>query len=368
MKDKILISLIATFVLLGCKKNRQDLNIIESSIDFNNDTISVVEQQGGNIFQPGSVYRSYFSAAGLAINGQYFFIGTQSKTDDDFGAADLQIIKTNAEFNWFDTQKLFRSNEAKLNSVSPTLIKVGNIYQFYYLRQESFREGNIYMMESDDQGETWKNERRISFVPGFNLLTNDRIAVLSSGRIIIPVSFTSNIDGNYNDQYIFCYYSDDKGKTWQKTGELKSRIPLMEPSVAEFGNGNLLMVIRSTLGRLLFARSFDNGMTWSTIEKSHLNSPSSTSALYRLQNGVLGLIWNNTAPYNHVHDRRPLSLSVSKDGGKSWSRPYNIGKTPDELYSSPGMFPSGNDWVIYFNYSTNAADYGIRAKKLTINF
>lgn len=353
----------------GCKKSTVvPSNIIDSSIDINNEETEIDEISVGGIFSPNSQYRAYFSSAATSVNGQYFFIGTRSANDGDFTYSDLVINKTNKGFDEIFEKRLFIMNSAGLNSVTPSLIHVGDALQFYYLRQESFSDAQIYMTESLDGGETWSNERKISFQAGFNGIINDRVVYLSSGRIIIPVAFTNNIDKGYNKQYVFCYYSDDKGLNWYKSKDIISNIPLMEPCVAETSNGQLLMVIRSKLGKLLFSRSSDNGGTWSIMEKSHLNSPSSTSAIYKIDNGVLALIWNNTAPYSHVFDRKPLSLSISKDQGKTWSIPYKIGNEPDEIYSSPGLFKSDANWVIHFNHSKNAADYGIRAKKINIKY
>lgn len=366
--NRITALLLLSCIFLSCKKDKPMLNIIESSVNFNAEDTNVEEIGHQNIFEPNAIYKSYFSAAALSLGNQFVFIGTQAPFDHDFAPADLQIKRTDFDFNQIEDQKLFRSNDAKLNSVTPSLIRDGDIYQFYYLRQESEADAQIYMMESRDSGKTWENERRISFLSGYNGLINDRVTVLSSGRIIIPVSFTTNITTRYDEQRIFCYYSDNKGSTWSKTNDLVSSTPLMEPSVAEYAKGMLLMVIRSRLGKLLFSRSLDNGITWSVIEKTQLNSPASTSAIYKIAPGILALIWNNAISSIHVLDRKPLSLSISRDNGETWSKPHQIGNLDGEIYSSPGMFKHSNEWVVYFNYSNNNSEYGIRAKKIKIKY
>lgn len=364
--NRITIFLVLISLLLSCKKNKLPPNIIESNIDFNAEDTDVEEIGRQNIFEPNARYKSYFSAAGLSLTNEFIFIGTQAPYDHDFAPADLQIKRTDFEFNQVKDQKLFRANDARLNSVTPSLIRVGDVCQFYYLRQESESDAQIYLIESHDGGETWENERKISFVPGYNGIINDRVTVLASGRIIIPVAFTTNIDSRYDEQFVFCYYSDNNGFTWSKSTELTSSTPLMEPSVAEYAPGKLLMVIRSRLGKLLLSRSVDNGITWSTIRRTHLNSPNSTSAVYKIAPGILALIWNNTISSVHVLDRKPLSLSISKDNGESWSRSYQLGNVDGEIYSSPGMFKHYDDWIVYFNYSNNNSEYGIRAKKIKI--
>jgi hypothetical protein len=367
MNRTALVSTVLVMLFTGCKKDKLPPNIIESSVDINNEQTIIEEIDQKDIFRPTSVYMSYFAAAAISIENQLIFIGTQSPYDHDMAYSDLQVKRTDLNFNEIGGQALFRSNDAKLNSITPALIRVGNLYQFYYLRQESANDAQIYLMESAD-GISWGNERRISLVEGFNGIINDRVQLLSTGRIIIPVSFTKSITSSYHEQYIFCYYSDDKGITWQKSQDLRSSIPLMEPSVAEYANGKLLMVIRSELGKLLFSRSLDNGLTWSAIEKSKINSPASTSALFKIDEGVLALIWNNTPPSVHVLDRKPLSLSLSRDEGLTWSIPYKIGDQDGEIYSSPGMFRNGDYWFVYFNYSAKAGEYGIRAKKIKIKY
>ncbi|MGY4383083.1 hypothetical protein ACVWYN_000102 [Pedobacter sp. UYP24] len=340
-------------------------NIVESVIDFNQTTIKVEEIRKADVFEPTATFKAYFSASAAFIDGKYVFVATESADDHDFSYADLQIKTFDMDFNLISAKERFLVNQAKLNSVVPSMIKVGNYYHFYYLRQESYSDARIYFMKSIDNGLTWTDEQRLSFVNGYNCIANDRVVILSSGRIIIPVAFTNDIDSNYDGQYVFCYYSDDQGKTWNKTQDIKSTTPLMEPSVAEFKKGQLLMVMRSKLGKLLFSKSYNNGINWTVIEKSKINTPVSTSALYRVDENKIALIWNNSPSYKHVFDRSPLSLSFSVDGGNSWSQPYEVDKNGSEIYSSQGLFYAGdNQWVLHYNYSPDAARYGIRAKLL----
>lgn len=362
------IYLLLCSALIACKKEKLPPNIIDSNIDISHDTISVTQIKVANIFEPSPGFLAYFSAAALPFNDKIAFVGTEAPYDHDFAPANLQIRKTDLDLNIISDKSLFKSNLAKYNSVTPSFINVKEKLQFYYLRQESWQESQIYLTESYDNGLTWPVDRKISFLEGVNGIINDRVIILSSGRIMIPVSYTNDIHNNYDGQIIFCYFSDDNGQTWSKSSELRTSTPLMEPSVAEYAPGKLLMVIRSGLGKLLFSRSTDNGISWSTIEKSKISAPASTSALFRMEEGILGMIWNHSESAIHVQDRKRLSLSVSKDGGNSWSVPYLIGNEEGEIYTSPGMFKHNGYWYVYFNYSAYVGEYGIRAKKLRISY
>ena len=74
-------------------------------------------------------------------------------------------------------------------------------------------------------------------------------------------------------------YSDDEGETWQpnENGEMfiitEPGGPFhaaYEPSVVEVTPGNLMMIVRTRLGRLFQAFSEDNGTTWSRLVPTQL--------------------------------------------------------------------------------------------------
>jgi len=341
--------------------------IVESDIDFNNIDVKFSLLDSSVFFLQSSYYRNYFAATGISLNeDSILIISSRARIDDEFGNTDfVSKIKSNSLLA--ATETLFKSNNAPQGLVTPSIIKVDGVIQFYYLKGYSYSDASIEFIESRDNGRTWSAEKKVSKIKGFNGLINDRVVRLTSGRIIVPVAYTKEILEKYDEQHILCYYSDDKGQSWNVSNIISAYIPLMEPCIAEIAAGHLLMVIRSRTGKLLFTESFDEGITWSEIKKSKINSPASTSSIYNMGNNKILLIWNHSIPSQHVRDRNPLTFSVSEDGGKSWSKPNNIASTPGEMYSSPSIINyKGNLWIVY-NRSANAASYDIVGKLLRIN-
>ena len=100
-----------------------------------------------------------------------------------------------------------------------------------------------------------------------------------------------------------------------------------EPSVAEVAPGRLLMVMRSTLGRLYQAWSTDNGDTWTRPQPMSLASTEAPAQIRKLPTGHLLIVWNRKArgaEVNEGYNRTRLSSAVSRNGGSVWKLFRNI--------------------------------------------
>jgi Neuraminidase (sialidase) len=139
-----------------------------------------------------------------------------------------------------------------------------------------------------------------------------------------------------------CYLSDDAGKTWRRS---KESFPLLdsvgnpaaaqEPGVVELKDGRVLMFIRTLKGAQYFAWSNDGGETWSDPVPSPLRSPLSPASIERIpQTGDLLAVWNDHHDPAHKGGgkRTPLSAAISKDDGKTWSKPITLCDDPDGWY------------------------------------
>ena len=111
------------------------------------------------------------------------------------------------------------------------------------------------MKSSADNGETWSNPQMINTIKNvYQHSANNRSILLSSGRILLPMA----IGGTDSSNYIFCYYSDDFGDTWQSSKMYYANNNLLyEPSIQELVNGKLIMTIRNSSGKIIFATSND---------------------------------------------------------------------------------------------------------------
>lgn len=205
----------------------------------------------------------------------------------------------------------------------------------------------IWAIRSLDGGETWTDRQRVleGYNPNFFGLIQTR-----TGRLVATVPHLVPRPG----RYVACSLtSDDDGKTWQRSnlidlGGHGHHSGAMEPTVAELGDGRLLMLIRTHWGRFWQALSDDGGLAWRTVLPSKIESTSAPGYLLKLRSGRLALVCNGKA------DRRELLLAFSEDDGQSWTQPivlarqkraqisypFFMERRPGELWITAGFAPA----------------------------
>ncbi len=249
---------------------------------------------------------------------------------------------TDSGRTWSNHRVITETYSGDMNVYSPNLIlaKDGSIL-LVFMRQHHAGSLTNYVWRSNDQGKSFSE--LAAFVPRQNFsLCNGTIKRLRSGRLLLPASPPSPgapaETGPYSATTLF---SDDDGLTWQVSS---TRIALpkrgaMEPHVEQTADGRILMVMRNQLGKLYFAESLDEGMTWSEPWESDLLTPESCPELTKIPGSQdLLLIWNQSfdpAFRSHYGKRSPLSSAISKDHGKTWENIRNVENDPKRAFSNP---------------------------------
>ena len=264
---------------------------------------------------------------------------------------------------------------------------IGSACWCYYDKAEKRQgSGQIFFWRSEDNGKTWQQPIPVTPPGGSYGMLQDVMLRTSSGRIIIPayVSFGQKVvageqsdlikgsyyidaqipfpGGLYNNQWVTTdahftdpsfgactvFYSDDDGKTWQQSqsGHLVINLEWggphaasFEPTVAEISPGRLLMFIRTGLGRLYQAWSYDNGDTWTRPQPSQLAADHSPAQLRTLPgSNHLLCVWSQ---HNEDEIRRGLvrvrlSSAISRTGGAVWEFFQNVESILEETYVPPG--------------------------------
>jgi sialidase-1 len=242
---------------------------------------------------------------------------------------------------WSNDDLLIVAKEGDMNVMSVSLLRLqnGNIALFY-LKKNSETDCIPYMRISSDEAQTWSSpEPCITDKKGYFVLNNNRVIQLQNGRMLMPVALHTSIDGKWqNKASIYCYFSDDAGKTWQSSPPIPNTTGILtqEPGVVELRDGKIMMLIRSDSGVQQQSFSQDRGATWSHIEASQIYSPVSPASIARIPStGDLLLVWNNNSVKEkgwHGGKRTPLTVAVSKDEGKTWQHLKNIETDPDGWY------------------------------------
>jgi hypothetical protein len=213
--------------------------------------------------------------------------------------------------------------------------------------------GNGCWSVSTDEGETWEEPSKVHTVgsPYY-----DTMIQTDNGRLILPVRTTAaghnglyNRDSAYGTvngeltqveghahfpemDYAWCHYSDDEGKHWSRSeGEIiiwkdagyGGMWPVDEPNIVELKDGRIMMLARTTLGRLYKVVSFDGGRRWWHPLPTDLASSYSPCRLRRIPStGDLICVWNHVSPdeIRNGHRRGRLSAAISRDDGETWEQ------------------------------------------------
>jgi sialidase-1 len=265
---------------------------------------------------------------------------------------------------WTGRKTLVDNLPGDINVFSPSLLRLqdGSIL-FCFMRYHSFAKAknryppaSAFAWLSRDECQTFQpwstlcKERPIT-------LCSATLRRLSSGRILIPANRDLSKKGEPDHWEAGCFTSDDGGKTWTESNWVDApRRGAMEPHVEQLRSGKLLMVMRTQMGSIYKSESADGGKTWSASLSLGIEAPESCPELIKIPTtGELLLVWN-AAKYDpkwasHFGKRTPLSVAISKDDGKTWTKPRHIESDPGWAYSNPGCCFTSKGTVV-INYWT----------------
>ncbi len=299
---------------------------------------------------------------GLLLVWQEFRKGTGS----DFAPARL-VAKSSKDGGrtWGAYRVLVAIAPGDLNVLSPSLLRLRNgSILFVFLRRHPFaKPGDLYTptsafaMISRDEARTFAPLATIWSQKRMHLCSNT-LKQISTGRIVLPSDRDHSTKDNRDNWACGCVHSDNGGKTWTVSDNFVD-LPKrggMEPHVEELKDRRLLMIMRTTLGAIYKSESNNAGKTWSKAESLGVESPESCPELLKdPSTGALVLIWNAAKHdpkwFSHGGKRTPLSAAVSKDGGKTWSKPRHFETDPGRAFSNPGaLFTSQG--TLFVNYWT----------------
>lgn len=269
---------------------------------------------------------------------------------------------------------VLQANAGRQNvmSVSQLRLASGRI-GFFYLVKNGDDDLQVWARYSSDEAKTWTDPVRVSASSGYHVMNNDRVVQLSSGRIICPVSFTT--DCRKKNLYVsFCLYSDDEGGTWRRSSPdiTAPARGAMEPGVVELADGKLMMIIRTQQGRIFQSFSQDKGATWSEAAPSDVVAPEAPASIKRIPGtDRLLLIWNNNYEpgASHCGARTPLTAVVSDDSGRTWCCAKNIEDDPltEYAYTSIG-FDSGSALLTYYEKPSSSSGLSLIFRRVPISW
>ncbi len=235
---------------------------------------------------------------------------------------------------------------------NPVLFKnpSGEIILFFKVGK-TIDDWETWYMVSADNGDTWSEASEL--VPGDKGgrgPVRNKPIVLSNGWWLAPASNEKERVWN-----AFIDLSEDGGKTWVSTKFLevnRDSVPgegVIQPALWESEGGKVHMLLRSSAGSICRSDSEDYGKTWSPVYKTSLPNPNSGIDITKLANNNLVLIFNPDD--KNWGSRNPISLTVSKDNGRTWNAVVEIerGNEGDE-FSYPSVISFGDTVALTYTW------------------
>lgn len=221
---------------------------------------------------------------------------------------------------------------------NPVLYSEGDrVWLFQAAVPGGWDTSHIEVQESTDRGVTWTDP--VVLGPTLGPDVKYPPIRLNDGTLLLPAY------DEISSKSIF--FTSTDGTNWNQLSSAASNPGNTEPSFVQLSTGRLICVMRNEgQGWLWVTASDDNGKSWTEPKDSGFLNPASATQIIRLTNGHLVLIYNDSST-----ERRPLSIALSADEGRTW--PYRkILKDGTDTYSYP-FAVQAHDGIIHILYSLN---------------
>lgn len=318
-------------------------------------------------------------------DGKIMFVYSRftGSSASDFGSSHLAARwSDDGGATWTADDKIIVENEAATNVMSVSLLRLKNgKIALFYARKNSIADCIPMMRISEDEGKSWGPAVAcITDHPGYYVLNNARVIQLPGGRLLVPVALHNTktqglsfeeLEKKFNNYGIlYCYYSDDEGKTWKRSSgiEVPEGIMAQEPGLIELKNGAVMMYIRTDAGMQYISYSKDKGKTWGKAVPSNIPSPLSPATIVRdPATGHLVLIWNNFGIMGLKYGKRsPFNIAISDNEGLTWKNIKTLHDNPDGHYCyTAARFIDGKQLFLSYCAGERSKGTGLSVTNIT---
>lgn len=283
------------------------------------------------------------------------FIGGES----DVATGRIIAVESSDGGRTWGLRRVLQENVGTINVMSATLrrLKPDALFDgpigFFYLVKNGPADLNVWFRRSDDEGRTWSDPIRVTDQPGYHVLNNDRVTVLSNGRLLVPVATTADVT-KVNKFESRVFYSDNMGRDWKvSTNSVAyAKRGAMEPELLPISAQHLTMHFRTQLGHIAIADSFDGSRKWSEAKSWSIRSPEAPATVRRIPaTNHLLLVWNDAdaTGADHGGKRTPLTAAISKEDGHTWSFKRHLETSREHTFAYTSLiFHEGRAVMSYY--------------------
>ena len=231
----------------------------------------------------------------------------------------------------------------------------GIVWLFYVnLYGQTWSNARVKAKISEDGANTWSDSFMLTMEEG--TMARGKPIVLNNGDYLLPMYFETGEDRESTaaDTKSFFLRYNPKTEKWTETNRITSSNGNLQPQVVQLTDEKLICYMRrgggfgpATSGYIMYSESNDGGYTWSDAVDTEFKNPNSAVDIVKLQNGHLVLVYND-----HMYNRSPLTVAVSKDGGKTWPHRREIGGGQN-TYAYPYIIQMADGKIVVL-YTTNS--------------
>jgi len=252
--------------------------------------------------------------------------------------------------SWSKPHVLYEEKQKDRSVGDPNMLVDGKFVFVYWTQTtapNTIKKAWTWCVKSTDNGGTWSEPVEIAIPRQYTPGKQHNALRLADGSYAMGISWDQwgerglnpRTEGEMNLSSGMLLSKD--GLNWTLYGDLHvflekvtpgSTNGLCEPSIVQLADGEIFMLLRSGSSHHYESRSRDGGVTWSKPVPSALVGHNTPTALWRLENSENDIVavWNNS-PIN----RFPLTAALSRDGGRTWTRPRTLAHGNWQYPNSP---------------------------------
>nr|MCH9657354.1 glycoside hydrolase [archaeon] len=247
------------------------------------------------------------------------------------------------------------SNNSEVSAI-PSIATDGTNILVTWAHSDTPSNSDIFFSKSTDGGITWSTPQNISNTG----IVSSRPSIATDGtNILVTWAHSDTPSGNFE---ILFSKSTDGGITWSTPQNISNTGGGSEFSSIATDGTNILVTWRHAASgnvEILFSKSTDGGITWSTPQNISNNSEVSSHPSIATDGTNILVTWDDNLLGN-----QNIFFSKSTDGGITWSTPQNISNT-GIVSSHPSIATDGTNILVTWAHSDTPSNSDIFFSKST---